>query len=460
MKNCPVNPHRISPLNDASVKDGKYVLYWIQQSQRAEFNHALEYAVFMANQLRLPLLAAFGLMPDYPDANLRHYRFMLEGLRDLEDDLHQRGIKFVLRLGQPADIASELAQSASMVVCDRGYLRHQKQWRQQLADDAACRVVQIESEVIVPVEIASQKQEYAARTIRPKLHAVYEPYLHQLPEVQLEKPSLDLGVEGLILSSDWRKIEDRLQFNKSVAPVDNLFSGGTAAARKVFTDFLKNRVQNYEAHRNQPQTNDVSHMAKYLHFGQISPVWLLLEAGKQTTADDENLASFTEELLVRRELAMNYVENTDNYDQYTALPEWAQTTLDEHRDDPREYQYSVEQLENSQTHDDYWNAAMMEMVNTGYMHNYMRMYWGKKILEWTDLPEEAFARTLHLNNKYFLDGRDPVSFASVSWLFGRHDRPWKERPIFGKIRYMSSKGLKRKCDIDSYVAKVQKTQPL
>jgi deoxyribodipyrimidine photo-lyase len=197
-------------------------------------------------------------------------------------------------------------------------------------------------------------------------------------------------------------------------------------------------------------------MSKYLHFGQISPTWLALEARKHSAEAGDNVATFIEELLVRRELSMNFVHFRDDYDCYESLPAWARQTLTEHRADPRPYLYTRAQLEAAETHDPYWNAAMREMRHTGYMHNYMRMYWGKKILEWSVTPEEGFAAALAINNRYFLDGRDANSFANIAWVFGQHDRPWGERPIFGKVRYMNARGLERKCDIKAYVSKVER----
>ena len=449
----PTHPDRVLQLNGLPPGDGEYVLYWMQQSQRARHNPALEYAVERANELDLPLVVGFGLTPDYPDANLRHYRFMLQGLQDASQALADRGIKMVVRVGPPTEVALELAANAAAVVCDRGYLRHQREWRDQVAEDAACEVVEVDADVVVPVETVSDKQEYAARTIRPKLMKVYEDYLALSDPIEPSKESLGLAVSGLDLS-DLTAVEKKLDVPDNVKPVDQFFTGGTTAAEEVFNAFLRNRFCNYSKNRNQPQTNDVSHVSKYLHFGQISPVWLLLEARQKADADNPNLEDFTEELLVRRELAVNYVWYTPDYDDFSSLPDWALDTLDAHKDDQREYTYSLSELDAAATHDEYWNAAMQEMKHTGYMHNYMRMYWGKKILEWSPSPQEAFERTLHLNNKYFLDGRDPVSYASVAWVFGRHDRPWKERPIFGKVRYMNARGLERKCDIADYVEKV------
>lgn len=279
-------------------------MYWMQASQRAECNHALEYAVARANELNQPVVALFALMEDYPEANERHYAFMLEGLAETQSRLSERGVQLVVRRGPPADTALEAAVEASLVVVDRGYLRHQRAWRRQLALKAP------------------------ARTGR---------------------------------------------------------------------------------------------------------------------------AAYLEELLVRRELSMNFVFHNERYDSYPCLPMWARTTLKDRSGDRRPYLYSRQELEACGTHDPYWNAAMREMVVTGKMHNYMRMYWGKKIIEWAPSPQAAFRVMLELNNKYFLDARDPVSYANVAWCFGLHDRPWGRRPIFGTVRYMGAAGLERKFHVDEYV---------
>ncbi len=197
-------------------------------------------------------------------------------------------------------------------------------------------------------------------------------------------------------------------------------------------------------------------MSPYLHFGQISPLYVAIQISQHRSPGKE---AFLEELIVRRELSMNFVHYNQNYDSFTGIPDWAKHTLDEHRQDPRKYMYSLEQLEQAQTHDPYWNAAQREMVITGKMHGYMRMYWGKKILEWTTKPEEAFSIALYLNNKYELDGRDPNSFTGVAWCLGKHDRPWGRRPIFGNIRYMSAEGLKRKFNANKYAQKYNLNHP-
>jgi deoxyribodipyrimidine photo-lyase len=448
-----IQPSRIRQLNDLEIKQGTYVLYWMQQSQRAEYNQALEYAIQQGNQLGQGIVVVFGLTASYPEANLRHFTFLLEGLRETQQALAKRGIRLVVRRGDPADVALSFAPQASLIVCDCGYLRHQKAWRQRVAEGAGRRVVQVESDVIVPVAVASDKAEYAARTIRPKIHRQLDDYLIDLKHTKVKRSSLNLAIKGIELD----KIESILKpmaIDRQVAPVSVLFQGGTSQAVKRFGQFIRRRLQFYDQHSNQPQTDDISQMSSYLHFGQISPLYLALKIQQAENANAGAKAAFLEELIVRRELAVNFVEYTRNYDTYDCLPNWAQKTLAEHQKDQRRVVYNQEQLEAADTHDPYWNAAMREMRYTGFMHNYMRMYWGKKILEWSRTPQEGFRTTLAINNKYFIDGRDPNSYTGVAWIYGVHDRAWSERPIFGKIRYMAASGLERKCDIAAYVAKV------
>ena len=453
MRSQKIQPSRIQVLNDLNPAKGDFVLYWMQQSQRAEYNHALEYAIEQANTLGLGVVVVFGLTDDYPEANLRHYTFMLEGLQETQAVLAKRGITMVVQKGDPADVALAAGQKASLIVCDRGYLRHQRQWRRKVAQNARCHVVQIESDVVVPVEVASDKAEYAARTIRSKIHRHLNDYLVEFKPAKLKKSFRDTRISGLDLT-DIAAVTGKIPIDKNILPVTDLFAGGTAAAKKKFKEFLRHRFAHYVQNRNQPQTDDVSHMSKYLHFGQISPLYLALQALKTEKRFSKAREAFIEELIVRRELAINFVYYTPDYDSYACLPGWAKKTLAEHKNDRREYLYSRGELENCRTHDEYWNAAMREMKSTGFMHNYMRMYWGKKILEWSQTPEQAFKAALAINNKYFLDGRDANSYAGVAWIFGMHDRAWFERPIFGKIRYMAASGLERKCDIQAYVAKV------
>lgn len=446
-----IHRNRIQQLNDADCDpDGQYVLYWMQQSQRAECNHALEYAIALAGDRDQGVLVGFGLTDNYPDANERHYAFMLEGLSEVRDALHERGIEFVVRKGAPDDVALALAEHASLVVCDRGYLRHQRKWRNNVALNAGKRVVQVEGDVVVPVEAVSDKAEYAARTIRPKINRLREDYLDDPGSARPPRSTLPLRITGDINMSDPGAALQQLDIDRTVNRVQR-FQGGTAGARSLLTRFLRTDLDGYADARNDPSSPQCSNLSPYLHFGQISPLEIFKKAKAAKSGSSEDVGSFLEELIVRRELAANFVTFVDDYDSYRCLPEWARQSLQKHKEDNRPHIYTSAQLEACETHDPYWNAAMREMVCTGYMHNYMRMYWGKKVLEWTNTPDYAYRLLLDLNNKYFLDGRDMNSYANVAWIFGLHDRPWKEREVFGKVRYMAASGLERKFDIDAYV---------
>lgn len=453
MANRRIEDSRIQQLNTREPRQGGYVLYWMQQSARAEHNPALEYAVQRANAAGLPLLVAFGLMDDYPGANVRHYRFLLEGLQDTGRALARRGIPFAVQRGSPEKVALKLARKAALVVADRGYLRHQKAWRAALADEARCAVFQVEGDVVVPVNAASNKAEFAARTLRPKIHRLWKTYLVPLSPTPLKTDSTRLGIKGVSLE-DVDALLGKMKLERGVPPVNHLFKGGTREAGRLLRAFLTQHLPGYVENRPHPESEHVSHMSKYLHYGQVSPVRLALAAREAKAAAPER-DSFLEELIVRRELAQNFCEFSPHYDTYEGLPAWARETLHAHRGDERHHQYSLEQLEQARTHDPYWNAAMQEMRYTGYMHNAMRMYWGKKILEWSSTPEHGHRTALTLNNTYFLDGRDANSFANVGWVFGLHDRPWGRRDIFGTVRYMSSGGLERKADMDAYLQKVK-----
>ncbi len=445
-----IQPTRVLDLNDKPVAKRAYVLYWMQQSQRTRWNHALEFAVHQANALGICPVVLFGITDDYPEANERHYAFMLEGLQDVAEALRRRGILFVLRHEPPHEAAVALAANAALVVTDRGYLRIQRDWRAHVARHAPCRVVQVESDVVVPVNIASNKEEYTAATLRPKIHRVISDYLQPLRTEAVAHSSLGLRLKGLDAGNPQRVLAS-LTIDRSVGAVST-FRGGEREAARLLRQFISRKLAGYASDRNDPAMDGVSHMSPYLHFGQVSPLELALKVREAT--HPESADAFVEELVVRRELAMNYVEFNPRYDDYASLPSWALKTLAKHASDERRHLYGIRQLEDAETHDPYWNAAQQEMVRAGKMHNYMRMYWGKKILEWSASPEEAFHAALQLNNKYELDGRDANSFAGVAWCFGKHDRPWGERDIFGMVRYMNDAGLRRKFDMDAYLKRV------
>ncbi len=445
-------PERVRRLNDRGDQPGgRYVLYWMQQAQRAHWNHALEYAVAEANDRNLPVLVAFGLTDGYPEATERAYAFLLEGLAETGRAVEARGARFVLRRGGPDAVAADLAAEAAVAVTDRGYLRIQREWRERAARAVVVRFVEVESDVVVPVDTASDHLEFAARTLRPKIGRLMDRYLLPVESAPLRRPAGSLRPAG----EDWRDpsaLLASLRLDRRAARAPGL-RGGAAEARRRLDEFVARRLPRYAEDRNAPADDAGSRLSAHLHFGQISPLeiaWTVHRSGAPAASRD----AFLEELVVRRELSMNLVRFHPRYDAYQGLPAWALATLAEHAGDRRPHRYSPRQLEAGETHDPYWNAAQREMVCTGRMTNYMRMYWGKKILEWSASPAEAFATALELNNRYEIDGRDANAYAGVAWCFGRHDRPWTRRPIFGTVRYMNAAGLERKFDMRAYLARV------
>ncbi len=446
-----IEKERIKVLNKKGMKKGAYVLYWMQASQRVEYNHALEYTISRANELRQPVVVFLGITDHFPEANERHYAFMLEGLREVKQSLEERGIRMVVHHKSPEMGTAALAKKASLVIVDRGYLKIQRQWRNIVSNQIDCSLIQVESDVIVPVEETSPKEEYAAATIRSKIHKKLRHFLIPLKQSVPTAESLSLDFDSFDIS-DVGKAISKLHIDRSVQRVSS-FQGGTKEAQNHLEVFLEGKLDRFPELRNDPTRDYLSQMSPYLHFGQISPLFIALKAVEAKSPGTE---AFLEELIVRRELSMNFVYYNERYDSFEAVPEWAKKTLRAHKKDNRQYTYPVDQLESAQTHDPYWNAAQKEMMIRGKMHGYMRMYWGKKVIEWSKTPEEAFRVALYLNNKYELDGRDPNGFTGVAWCFGKHDRPWGERPIFGQVRYMNDKGLKRKFDADGYVKMMDK----
>jgi len=430
------------------------VVYWMQTAQRETCNHALEVAAALANRLDVPLMVFFGIDPDFYGMNQRNVTFMLEGLTEMRSRLAARGITLSVRSG---DLVTELCHATGVataaVVTDCGYLPYQRQLRQRAGEELLCPLLQVETEVMVPVAVAGNKEEYMARTIRAKLMSRYREFI--VPPVRQQvKQTLDGDNTPFTLT--WNTPDDifkKLQIDRSVGAVDT-FHGGYAVALTRLNDFIASGLPRYVAEHHDPNAAATSRLSPYLHFGQIF-------AGEVCQAVEQAVgvagaADFIEELLVRRELAVNFAIYNPNSDNFHCLPEWAVNTLRQHCHDPREHVYTPDVLERAETHDSAWNAAQTEMVRTGYMSSYMRMYWGKKIMEWIVEPEEAYNIILQLNNKYELDGRDPNALAGVAWCFGKHDRPWPERPIYGTVRSMTYHGLSEKFDLPTYIARFSK----
>jgi len=444
-----IEQERIKVLNNRQPKNEDFVVYWMQATHRTEHNQALDYAIMLANKLNKPLLVYFGLTDSYPEANERHYYFMLEGLKQVQRSLSQRNIPFLIQNVAPEIGISSVAKNASAVVVDAGYTKIERQWRNYVASHLLCPLIQIECNVVVPVELVSSKEEYSAATIRPKIKKLVTKFLVLNEPSVLKKTQINPNFSSFE-SNDVDQAVEKLNIDKSVKKVKT-FHGGTASAKGHLKMFIDTKLDKYADQRNDPTKDLLSQMSPYLHFGQISPIFVAL---KVLESNNPSMDAYLEQLIIRRELAFNFVFYNKKYDSFEGLPKWAKKSLNQHKNDPREYIYSLNELENAKTHDIYWNAAQKEMLIRGKMHGYMRMYWGKKIIEWTKDPQTAYAHLLYLNNKYELDGRDPNGFTGVAWCFGKHDRPWKERLIFGKIRYMNAKGLQRKFNIDKYVKQI------
>lgn len=429
--------------------DGQCVVYWMQHAQRAVDNPALEVAIAAANQLQKPVVVFLGLIPNYPNANLRHYKFLVDGLPRLASQLHERGIGFVFRRypDHPVEKFCEEVRP-SLVIGDENPLREPERWRRELTQRLPIPLWTVDADVVVPTRLFG-KEHYAARTIRPKIHAQLVQYLRRTHETAVHvrwRP-----VQGLLSLSPRDNVMDGFPIDRSVQPVAHL-SGGTTQGLKRLSEFLHHDLAGYSTRRNHPETDGTSCLSPYLHFGQISPIALAL-AVKDSKAPKVDRDAFLEQLIVRRELAVNFVHYNPKYDRLSSCEPWAIRSLKKHASDPRNPRYSERQMENAETHDPLWNAAQEQMVTTGWMHGYLRMYWAKKILEWTKTPTEAYAIAVRLNDRYELDGRDPNGYAGIAWAIGgKHDRAWgPERPIFGLIRYMSYASTSRKFDSRAYI---------
>jgi len=439
-----------------TLKEGKDisgpVVYWMGRDQRTADNWALLHAQELAVKKKVPLIVVFCLVPKFLGATLRQYSFMLAGLIETEEHLRKKHIAFFLLPGFPENVlpAFLVRHKCSVLIADFDPLKIRRRWKEAVDSRIAIPFYEVDAHNIVPCWVASGKQEYAAYTFRPKVRRLLPQYLTEFPSLK-RHPFL---FQGKHYATDWESIKTGLAADNSVSEIDWLLPGEKAAG-KTLRDFIRRKLNFYSLRRNDPSSDFQSDLSPYLHFGHISAQRVALEIRK-TKANKIDRDAFLEELIIRRELSDNYCFYNDNYDNCDGFPEWAKKTLESHRYDRREYLYSLDRFENSETHDKLWNAAQTELVIRGKMHGYMRMYWAKKILEWTESPEKAMEIAIYLNDRYELDGRDPNGYTGISWsIGGLHDRAWGERTIFGKIRYMSYNGCRGKFDIDSYVAYVR-----
>jgi len=422
------------------------VIYWMSRDQRAGDNWAVIHSQRIAIEKRRPLLVVFCLLDDFLGAQKRHFEFMLRGLEVVRDELGRRDIGFELLRGKPAEEIPKIVSEhgASALVTDFSPVRARSVWNGEIAGSVEVPFYEVDAHNIVPCWVASDKVEYGAYTIRPKIHRLLGEYLVRIPRVKKHPCAWDGGDEWSYEPTGGKDIPGWL-------------NPGERSALRSARAFVKRGLGRYPEDRNDPSRDGQSNLSPYLHFGQLSAQRLALDVGG-SDAPEPSKEAFIEELVVRRELSDNFCYYNDNYDSTRGFPEWARRTLDEHREDKREYTYSREEFEEGRTHDTLWNAAQLEMVDGGKMHGYMRMYWAKKLLEWSETPEMALETGIYLNDRYEMDGRDPNGYAGMAWSIGGvHDRAWGERPVFGKIRYMNRRGCERKFDVQAYIDKVEST---
>jgi len=487
----------VNSKQDKALGGAHYILYWMQAAQRVQYNPAFAYAVQRANQLQLPLLVLFVVLKGYPEANGRHYQFMFEGLPALADDLRPTGAVLVIGSDDAVRGVETLARLAAEVITDSAVLRHKRQWVAELKSALSIPLVTINSEYLFAPGSLTDKPPYNAAVVRKRIYQkINEGFINSeqdwLKSSGIVRQSFQqdwfarMGLAGLP-AGKYRLVRNRaeakawlaalsehLHIDNSVTPVPACRGGRQAAIDRINL-FIHNQLAQYTGGRNDPAVDRQSGVSPYLHFGQISVAEILLQiAGALQMSGttflsrvsepshepagsplQQSALEFFEQLVVRRELAANFCWWEPNYDSYICLPEWAKTSLREHEADKRPYLYTLEQLEQAETHDGAWNTAQTELLKTGRMHGYLRMYWGKQILQWTASPAEAFRIALGLNNKYALDGRDVNSYAGIAWCFGKHDRPWTTRPVYGMIRCMTLSGLQRKIDLRAYQDRIR-----
>ena len=441
--------------------EGRCVVYWMQRAQRGVDNHAVDLAVKIANLLELPLVVYFAGISNFPHANLRHYVFLNQGLVDVKEDLASRNIEFVLR-NAPHESHDRLLKDvhAAMVIGDENPMREPERWRKELAERIRIPFWTVDADVVVPSKLI-EKAQYGAYTIRPRLYRLLPDYLvpfenlHAKHRWEAPKDFYQNSVyEDMTLG--WKDLD------RSVRPV-KAWQGGTHAALKRLKHFTGYLLDAYKKQRNHPEIDGTSSLSPYLHYGHIGPVTVAIAvtaAAKTNPALKSAQESYFNELIAWRELAVNFVWYCSNYDSAECAESWAKQTIAEHARDERETIYTLKQLESAETHDELWNAAQIQMVRYGWMHNYLRMYWAKKIVEWTPDVKTAMKYCIYLNDKYFLDGRDPNGYAGVAWaVVGKFDRAWFDRPIFGKIRYMSGASTGKKFDSKKYIRQMNGLKP-
>jgi deoxyribodipyrimidine photo-lyase len=448
-----VDPSRVRILRPGEPVAGP-VVYWMSRDQRVRDNWALLHAQDLALRDGSPLAVVFCLAPKFLGATLRQYNFMLRGLTKVERLLAAKGIPFFLLTGEPRTVLPSFLKKyrAGLLVTDFDPLKIKTAWKRSVARTIRIPFHEVDAHNIVPCWIASPKMEYGAYTLRPKLRKLLPRYLTEFPRV-IHHPH---RWTGRVARTDWQNVKLGLKLDRAFAEVDWI-EPGEDEAHRALRRFLTRKLDRYADDRNDPTLDGQSDLSPYLHFGQLSAHRVAQEVLRADVRETSR-ESLLEELIVRRELSDNFCFYNREYDDPRGFPAWAQKTLAQHRTDKREYVYTLRDFEEARTHDDLWNAAQIEMVKRGKMHGYLRMYWAKKILEWTKSPAAAMKIAIYLNDKYELDGRDPNGYAGIAWSIGGvHDRPWGTRKVFGMVRYMSYNGCRSKFDVNGYIRKIRNT---
>lgn len=453
-------------LQSSAPENARCVIYVMSRDQRAHDNHALLAAQSEALKHSLPLVVVFNLYTSLGVRAQEHFTFMLAGLREVETELSKKNIPFLITSG---DMEAELKKLVTelnprTVYFDFSPLRGPREAQKSLVEQLVCRVIVVDTHNIVPVWILSDKQEFAAHTIRRKLHKSISEWLVEPPTLKKHPYTID----KLPKSLGWSDTEAIVK-KVPKCGIQHDFEAGETAAKNRLATFIESGLASYAGQRNDPTKDAQSELSPYLHFGQLSALRvvlnvmdaaseppLLLKEPRMPSTDEpatfqDGVNSLVEELVVRKELSDNFCLYNNSYDSLNGAPSWGQKTLEKHATDPRDFTYTRRQFEDAKTHDDIWNAAQLQLRKSGKIHGYMRMYWAKKILEWSDSAEKAVETAIYLNDHYSLDGGDPNGYVGILWsVAGLHDRPWFERSVYGTIRYMNDSGLKKKFDTKAY----------
>ncbi len=428
-------------------------------NRRVESNQALAYAVQLANEHGLPVLFYEGLTCSYPYASDRLHTFILEGAPDTAAALTKLGIGYVFFLrrkrSDPDDALYQLAAHAGAVVTDDYPTFIARRHNGRVPEHLDIPYFVVDASCVVPMN-RMEKREYAAYTIRPKIKKLLPSYLSPLPPLKVgtaytgEIPAFHSAVKPNHIP----ELVAGCDIDHSVKP-SHTHRGGSGEAQRRLEHFLKSNLRRYARERNEPSAHATSGMSPYLHFGHISSLDISLQTRAYAAEHDLIADEFLEELIVRRELAFNHARFSDDPESLDTLPDWALRTMQKHAEDARSPQYDRDQLEACQTYDPLWNATQRELLIRGTMHGYYRMYWGKKIVEWSPTYQDALDAMIYFHDRYSLDGRDPNTYTNILWCLGLHDRPWGERPIFGMLRYMSYEGMKRKTNVEAYIREIE-----